>query len=92
MPEKVLKDPILASDFDACQLKRSQRHKSSIKLRPWLPDYCTGEFLVVAGVHDDDDVAKSPRSFDGSDSLHRSVQDSLRKFTWLQNPALSAPD
>ena len=61
------------------KLKRSQRHKRSIKLRPWLPDYCTGVFLVGAGVHDEEVLAKDPRSFDGSDALDRTVQASLRK-------------
>ena len=74
------------------KLKRSQRHESSIKLRPWLPDYCTDALLVVAGVHDEEVLVKRPRSFDGNDALDRTVEDSLRKFTWLRNPALSAPD
>ena len=56
------------------KLKRSQRHENSIKLRPWLPDYCTGALLVVAGVHDAEVLAKDPRSFDGSDALDRTVQ------------------
>ena len=63
------------------KLKRSQRHESSMKLRPWLQDYCTGALLVVAGVHDKEVLAKNPRSFNGSDALDRTVQDSLRKFT-----------
>ena len=57
------------------KLERSERHESSIKLRPWLPDYCTGALLVVAGVHVEEVLAKSPRSFDGSDALDPTVQD-----------------
>ena len=63
------------------KLKWSQRHESSIKLRPWLPDYCSGMLLAVAGVHNEEVLAKNPRSFDGSNALDRTGHASLQKFT-----------
>ena len=47
------------------KLKQSQRHESSIKLRPWLPDYCTGALLVAAAIHDEEVLAQDPTNFDG---------------------------
>ena len=44
-----------------------------MKLCPWLPDYCTGALLVVAGVHNEEVLENSPRSFDGTDALDRTV-------------------
>ena len=63
------------------KLKRSQRHESNIMLCLCLPDYYTGALLVGAGVHDEEVLAKTPRSFDGSNALHCTIHNSLQKFT-----------
>ena len=71
--ERIFKDPLSVTSTHG-KLKRSQRHESSIKLRPWLPDYCSGALLVFAGVQDVEVLARNPKSFDGSDALDRTGQ------------------
>ena len=69
-PERVLKDPLSACDFDACQIEAEsvphKQHKAASMAARLL---CRR----AAGVHNEAVPAKNPRSFDGSDAFDCTV-------------------